>query len=326
MKVFKSIKEIIRGAVRTAKKVDCNKGYRIVIFFDAIYCKIKYHASFSEYNFFSFYNYKNLYRKNFLLGYHVQNDYKKINILRFAKSKYSFSLKIPGYYSRDAILTSISGEDGFVAFAKKHGKIVVKPDMGAFGRDIEMFSYVDDEQSRKYYAGFSEDMICEEYICQHDKMNEMNSHSVNSLRIVSFLNQGEVSIIAAALRTGSKQGVMVDNMCSSGIAAQIEIPTGIVSTHGYDANMKMYIKHPLSGVQFLGFNIPNWNEAVQRVKDAHKLIPECGLLGWDIAITKTGIEVIEANDCPGIRTMQMCDLKPKGKEVLSVIRKIKKKK
>lgn len=327
MKYIKKIFSVIRNVKETAQQVDCSKWSQFLIFFDVIYCRLIYHATYKEYLMYRFYNYKNRYRKNFFLKYHQRNEFKKINTgTAFTKSKYGFYSKIPECFSREMIITSESGEQGFVDFAKKHGKIVVKPNGGSLGKGISIFTYTDDEQARKFYADFYKDMICEEFIQQHDGMNALNPYSVNSLRIVTFLTDGEVKIIAAILRTGSKSGVFVDNMCSDGIGAQIEISTGIVSTHGFDYHDNTYIKHPVSGVQFLGFNIPNWDEAIQRVTQAHKKLPECRIFGWDIAITQSGVDIIEANNRPGVPIMQMEDLKPRGAEVLAVTRRIKKKK
>ena len=327
MKYIKEIFIAIRGAKEAAKQVDCSKRSQVSIFFDAIYCRFKYHATFEEYLMYHFYNHKNRYRKNFFLKYHQRNEFKKINTGKsFTRSKFRFHMMIPEFYSREMILTSVSGEQGFVEFAKKHKKIVVKPDFGSLGKNVSIFKYEDDEQARKFYAEFTEDMVCEEYIQQHERMNALNPYSVNSLRIVSFLTDGEVKIIAATLRTGSKSGVVVDNMCSDGIGAQIETSTGIISTHGFDYHGNTYVNHPVSGVQFLGFNIPNWDEVIQRVNQAHKKLSQCRIFGWDIAITQSGVDIIEANNKPGVPIMQMQDLKPRGGEVLAVTRRIKCKK
>ena len=45
------------------------------------------------------------------------------------------------------------------------------------------------------------------------------------------------------------------------------------------------------------------------------------MLGWDIAITETGADIIEANNRPGSRIMQRMDGKPKGQKVIPLLRK-----
>ena len=63
------------------------------------------------------------------------------------------------------------------------------------------------------------------------------------------------------------------------------------------------------------------DKAVTLVKEAHKRLPQCMLYGWDIAITETGVDIVEANSKPGTRIMQVMDAVPKGKHVLPLIKK-----
>ena len=57
------------------------------------------------------------------------------------------------------------------------------------------------------------------------------------------------------------------------------------------------------------------------MKTAHKRLPQCMIYGWDIAITETGADIVEANSKPGTRIMQVMDAVPKGKTVLPLIKK-----
>lgn len=154
----------------------------------------------------------------------------------------------------------------------------------------------------------------------------MNPDSVNTIRFVSLRNQDGVEIISATLRTGGQPGVIIDNLKKDGVGAQIEVATGIINTHGFDYKDNIYVKHPVSGVQFLGFNIPNWEQAVELVKKAHQKLPQCAMLGWDIAITRDGADIIEVNSRPGTPIMQLVHLEPKGEKILKAIHKAKKKK
>ena len=326
VKFIKKIVKALRNSWATSRKTNFDNENRFLIFLDCFYCILKFHITPKEYLDYQFYNYKNCYRKNFLLIYHQQNEYKFINEKGFTRSKFNFYQRIPECFSREMILAPMCGEEKFLEFAKKHHQIVTKPDGGSYGRNIEFFTYHDDEQARSYFAALPDRTICEEYIWQHKQMNVMNPFSVNTIRIVSLLKQDEVHIISATLRTGGKPGVCVDNLKNNGVGAQVDIATGIVCTAGFDYNDKVYVRHPVSGTQFLGFNIPNWEMAIEVVKRAHKKLPQCKILGWDIAITRTGVDVVEANNAPGVPIMQIGDMTPKGEKVLEVIKEIKRRK
>lgn len=316
----------MRTLAKMAGQTGFDKKNQIAIFFDMIYCKLRYHATPHEYMMYEFYNFKHRYRKNFLMEYHIRSKFRKLNGHMTAVSKYRFYQQVPEYFNREMILAPACGADAFVAFARKHSKIVIKPDTGCCGRGVKIFQYVNDEQAKGVFSAMNKDTICEAFIYQHDKMNELNPDSVNTVRIVSLLNEDDVSIISATIKVGAIRGVHVDNMRQKGIGAQVDILTGTVSTHGCDYKDNVYTNHPLTNTQFLGFNIPYWDEAIALIKEAHKKLPLCRLIGWDVAITQTGVELVEANDAPGTMIMQLGAAVPRGEEILRAVREVEKKK
>ena len=77
----------------------------------------------------------------------------------------------------------------------------------------------------------------------------------------------------------------------------------------------------ISDVQFIGMNIPHWEKVIEFVKTAHKRVSNWIIFGWDIAITETGIEFVEANSSPGPLLMQTMDRVPKGELLISMLKK-----
>ena len=210
-------------------------------------------------------------------------------------------------------------------FLKQHKKVILKPDLGSLGRGIEIIEYTNEDAARKRFKEFSLDSptICEEYIRQHPSLNEMNPFSVNTVRVVTILDNNNVEIIAAVLKTGGSVDKFVDNMHNGGIGAQVDIQTGIVTTHGRNYQFKSYVCHPISGMQFIGYCIPNWEKVTELAKEAHRRLPQCLIYGWDIAVTENGAEIIEANNAPGPLLMQTMDRVPKGKKVIKMMKTIK---
>lgn len=326
MRIIKKILKFPLNVYKIASKATSGKWSRFLICLDYMYCRLRFHTDSSEYLYYEFYNYKNRYRKNFLLRYHKKSAFRKINQSLFTRSKYNFYKKIPDCFFREFILAPDCGEDSFVQFAKKHKMIVTKPDTGSSGRDVRILTYTDDEKAREFFSKLSESTVCEEFICQHEKLSEMSPFSVNTIRLVTLLENDNVEIISATLKTGGRIGVITDNLQQNGVAAHIDVNTGTIFTHGFDLYNNLHEKHPISGVQFLGFDIPNWDKAIELVKTAHMQLPQCQLLGWDIAITQTGADIIEANNCPGPPLMQMACPIPRGEKILKAARKAKKKK
>lgn len=293
-----------------------------VVALDCIYCNYILKVPMDEYQKYNFPILKNRYRKYFILQRH-RDKFKNVNTLGFTKSKYTFYEYIPDLFVREIIIAPFCGEEAFVDFLKRQQKIVIKPDRGSLGKGLDVVQYTDDQAARKYFKSITakRPMICEEFIRQHSVLSALNPASVNTIRVASLLQDGEVEILAAVLKTGAGNDAITDNLSLGGIGAQIDIATGIVCTYGRDFNFHSYAYHPTSGVPILGLQIPHWEQAVELIKTAHKRLPQCMFYGWDIAITETGVDIVEANSKPGTRIMQVMDAIPKGQKLIPLIQK-----
>ena len=320
MRFIKKVKRYLGDVVRTVSKVERSKGSRLKIFCDIIYCQLRFHVSFREYLLYQFYNYKNCYRKNFMLKYHQVHKYKRVNNAYITFSKYGFYEKVSEFFQREIILLPSCGEQKFLDFVKKHDTVILKPNKGSGGKGIRILKYENDEQILQCFRDIKRETVCEELIRQHKVLSDLNPYSVNTLRIVSLRHdENNIEIISATLKSGARYDSFVDNLSSGGIIALVDIESGIVSTFGVDANGKHYTHHPITETQIIGMNIPYWSKAIALIKNAHRQLNENRILGWDIAITETGVDIVEANSAPGPNIMQMADLVPKGEKILKVL-------
>lgn len=315
----------VTGTLKEIRSISRNKWETLNIAFDFIYCKLRFHITVREYKKYKFYNLKNRYRKKFLLIYHKTHLGINIRKRYYTASKYLVYKRIGDLYSREIILVPNCGEDCFVAFLKKHQKVVLKPDSGSWGIDVKILEYTDEIAAQNCFKELSlkKATICEEYICQHHMLAALNPFSTNTLRVVTILDNGNVEIVCAALKTGGFANNFVDNMHNGGIGMQVDIETGITTTVGKDYNDKEYIYHPISQEQLIGFRVPCWDKVKQLVKEAHLRLPETLLFGWDIAITEEGPVIVEVNGSPGPMLMQVMDGIPKGEKIIKMMKTIK---
>ena len=203
MNLIKTIRRKMKTLDGMIRPLANGKWDYFVITLDFLYCRYLLKVPADEYLKYNFHNLKQRYRKNFIL----QRERKKfinVNTNGFTRSKYVFYSYIPDLFQREVILAPFCGEDAFVAFLKKHEKIVAKPDQGSLGKGLEVVKYIDDESAKEYFAGITAErpFICEEFINQHPVLSQLNPASVNTLRIVSLLQDDEVEIVAAILKTG----------------------------------------------------------------------------------------------------------------------------
>ncbi len=320
MKKLGKIKKSLYSIYKAAKSVSKNKWDFVAITADLLYSKLRFHATTEEYLKYRFYNLRNRYRKNFLLRYHQSISYKRVNDCWLTVDKYRFFLKLKEVFEREMILAPDCGEKAFLDFVKKHSRVVVKPYMGSCGRGIYVVNYEDDEQVLRAFRDINEKVVCEEFIHQHSALNVLNPFSLNTLRVVSVRHSEEdIEIVSATLKTSAQSASIVDNLSDSGIVAEIDIETGIVSSFGFDSSCKRYTNHPVTKTQFIGFNIPDWDKVLDLVKKAHSRLESNPVVGFDIAVTESGVDIVEGNSAPGPNIMQIMTRAPKGEKNLEIL-------
>lgn len=99
--------------------------------------------------------------------------------------------------------------------------------------------------------------LLQERVTQHLKMSELHPESVNTIRMVTFNNNGKVEVFCAALRIGTK-GRNVDNWSAGGILVGIDLQTGRLQKEGfykpgYGGRIE---KHPDTGIILKDYQIP----------------------------------------------------------------------
>jgi hypothetical protein len=62
----------------------------------------------------------------------------------------------------------------------------------------------------------------------------------------------------------------------------------------------IYEKHPLTGLDFIGFQVPCIAEVKELVTEAAKILPDCRYVGWDVAISEKGPLLVEGNGRPSV--------------------------
>ena len=139
--------------------------------------------------------------------------------------------------------------------------------------------------------------IIEQELVQHSDMIFGNK-SVNTLRINTLLDRsGNVHFFKPVLRAGIGDAY-VDNYNAGGVEYAVDLKSGIITMPGYCQGEQNIIFHPGTTIKMAGYQLPLWKDVLLNVSEAAKSIPECRYVGWDVAITPYGIELIEGNNNP----------------------------
>lgn len=275
---------------------------KIFIFFDMILCSIFYQAGYMDYYVFCFEDLKPKIRKTFITR-GVNNQYIRTmnnrEYYHLFDNKIEFNYLFQKFLNRDYLDLNTSSLEEFQIFTKKHPIFMAKPVDLQCGKGIEKIKVKENTNLKNLYQKLIENkqVLVEEYVLQHSKMNELFPYSVNTLRIVSAYKNGKTTILFRAIRIGNGKNV-VDNFNHGGMYSVVN-EKGIIEKPAIDKNGVIYTEHPVTKTEIVGFQIPYFKEAIAMVKEAAKVVPEVGLVGFDIAITEKGPVMIEGNQLPG---------------------------
>ena len=135
-------------------------------------------------------------------------------------------------------------------------------------------------------------------------MNKLCDKSVNTMRIMTFNDNGKPRIIWLGLRVGN--GVnSIDNFHAQGMAVNIDINSGKLIGNAIDKDLNQYSVHPVTHTKFDGFQIPCFEEAKEMVLKASLESDKILVVGWDVAISDKGPVIIEGNRRPGFDIVQV---------------------
>ncbi|WP_200348132.1 sugar-transfer associated ATP-grasp domain-containing protein [Halochromatium glycolicum] len=208
----------------------------------------------------------------------------------------------------------------FAAFGSK--KVVFKPRGGRQGRHIVVAKIVLDDQKKaiaverkgerislsnflaelpddasKHYGGGYHGWIVQGYIEQHESVSRIYPGTVNTVRLVTFLSsENKVDYHFAIIRLG-RDGQLADNWSAGGISVDIDLNCGILGKGILKPKYggRVLSEHPNSGVRFCGLQLPFWGEILNICANAALQFSGVRSIGWDIAISKNGPLIVEAN-------------------------------
>ena len=189
---------------------------------------------------------------------------------------------------------------------------MIKPINGLGGADVKKVLSSSIKDIDEYYEYLkNNNMFLEEVIKQHKKMNMLCETSVNTIRIMTFVNNNKSEILYAALRVGNGK-YEVDNFHKGGMGVSINTRYGKLKGDAIDKDLNHFKKHPVTKTIFNNFEIPYWNETKKLVLNAALVNQNIKVVGWDVAITNKGPVLVEGNRRPGFDLVQV--LSKKGRK------------
>lgn len=136
--------------------------------------------------------------------------------------------------------------------------------------------------------------LIQKLLKQHEFMDRMNPHSLNTMRIVTFLFHGEIHLLYAGLRIGSP-GSRLDNFVSGGVYVQIRHDGTMIDyavREDRETRELLRMAQLPSGNEFANIRIPYWDEIMALLRRTHYKLAHFHIVHWDVALRQDGTPVI----------------------------------
>ena len=279
---------------------------------------------FEPSQFFEYKLYKNSY-KEYMTIYDTLVKIREINKKDPYKpylldNKLSFKMHINDRVRFPKLIAYYNHRNKKIKFYDKpsNNKVVIKNLLGGGGVGVWIASadnYIDILKKNRFKS-----KIAEEFIMQHNFLNEIFNGSVNTVRCITVQNNESIYLLNTTLKVGVKKSKGKDNVHFGGFCIEIDMETGKlgIGRPFYPENIE-YKCHPETKFKFYGKTLPYYNELKQIAIDAHKCFPMYTIIGWDIAISETGPVVIEGNRVPYFKLGEIHE--PLKKKILPFIKK-----
>lgn len=140
----------------------------------------------------------------------------------------------------------------------------------------------------------------------------VSPHALATVRAITRIGAAGAELLIADLKITVGEAV-TDNFekgKSGHLGAAIDVESGRLSRAWGSVCkdwpvMTSFECHPETGCRIEGFVLPFWKELVQLALRAQESLPELKTLGWDIAATRDGIILVEANGTYGTALLQV---------------------
>lgn len=266
-------------------------------------------------NFFLFYLFfPRFYKDYFMVSEDKELTYRVLDSMKIRQPSLLLQYNRGIFYDKNKNIISEKGACEIIDQSKAE-KLFFKPTKGLGGKGIFVFNkknYFIDEFGHKITGKLiakmlnkEENYLLQEGVEQHDEINQIYPHAVNTFRIYTEVKNGKARILNTYFRMGQGGG-QVDNASQKGFVCGLDSSTGSFAPQATSKLFAKIEKHPDTQFQFKNYTFPYWSEIQSFVLSTSEKLENIGYIGWDIAYSKDGPLAIEINAAPGPHSLQDC--------------------
>lgn len=301
--IFKVLAHASFGKMKNVIKAVHKKSGKnsISIFFDMLWCAKRYGAGYYDYQIFAFYNLNKEQRKTFV----TRLISKKFNTYmndpeydHLFNNKDEFNVLFKDYIGRGFLELEKATKDEVKDFVSTREYIFCKMKDLECGHGCERLKISDFADFDALYDYLTDKKFCtiEDNIVQHPALSKLYSNAVNSLRIITIIDDNNVPHCVYLVQKMGCGGSIIDNNC---LFSPVDPETGEIKypAHSGDTTKGIvYNEHPDTKIHIQGYQLPFIKEAVDMCLKAAMVVPQVRYVGWDVALTENGPVIIEGNN------------------------------
>ena len=296
---------------------------------DTAWCVFRYGMALSDYLNYQLYKRTAQERREYVSTRTENSFYEAVSPAAYKKRftiKQNFLREFKAYTRRECIVPGEDSYEKFCAFLDENPQFMAKPYDGLGGQGVEKRTAADITDRQAFYDYCIENRIfLEQLVHQHPDLNVLCPTSVNTARIMTFNDNGKPEILWMGLRVGNGINA-VDNFHAQGMGVAIDMQTGKLRGNAFDKDCREFSVHPTTGVAFDGFQLPDFQEAIDLVLKGALESDKILVIGWDLAFSDQGPVIIEANRRPGYDLVQVLDKRGRMDIIRSVLSRVQKNK
>ncbi|WP_040164317.1 sugar-transfer associated ATP-grasp domain-containing protein [Microbacterium gorillae] len=269
-----------------------------IIMADMLWCSVRYEMGFRDYAVWDIRTLKAAERRTWMThpkAYRLSATLNGPESRQAMEDKKQFLTDFADVTGREWIDAAAASEDELTAFLQRNPSVIAKPADGFGGAGIAKFDATDIPDVATWRAQLIADKqtLVEAVLVQHPELARLYPRSVNTIRLITYLDKaGTFHVIAAVLRMGN--GGVIDNFAGGGMFTMLD-EDGVAMYGAVDKNSNAFLEHPATKVPIKGFRVPMYRESVELVEKLSHRLPHTPYVGWDVAITPDGPAIIEAN-------------------------------
>ena len=309
-----------RAMLKTANMLHQKTGKsRVWLMADMAKCAAKYNAGYIDYKIAEMYRLNDAQRATQITRGVSNSIVARMNdkkFWHFFDNKTEFNELFRDQVRREWLNLTTADEARFAAFLQGRGDIICKPIDGSSGQGILKCTPEDYADPAALYARLKADGIgiVEDKVIQHPDIAALCPTSVNTIRVATLLGDKKEGIVYASIRIGN--GKVMDNVDCGGMAAPLDLESGVISGVGANKAGEAFEFHPMTNTRIPGTKIPYWDEVKAMCLDAMHVVPQVRFVAWDVAITPEGPVFIEGNSFPSHAIPQFAAHFPDGIGIL----------